>query len=354
MSNTPVDPLQLIKFATSVYTGQGVPEVDAHLLADTLVQADLWGHQSHGVLRLGWYLERLQNQVMKPVTTPEFVIDAGAMAVIDGHDGIGHVLTKRAAEEAIKRARAHGIGAVGVRMSNHFGTCMYYTLMGARAGCVMMLTSNGGPAMAPWGGKQKIIGTNPWSIAAPAGRNAPFVVDMANTGVARGKIYLARNKQESIPEGWALTADGVPTTDPQAAIDGIILPMAGHKGYAIAAMVDMMSGVLTGSGFLSAVHSPYKTAEKSNCGHFIIAINIEAMQPLAEFNARMEQFVAEIKAVPLAQGFDEVFYPGEMEARNDERNRTQGLDLADDTLADLRRIAKETGLQSVLPESLQE
>lgn len=354
MSDTSINPAQLIEFATAVYASHGVPDTDARLIADTLVQADLWGHQSHGVLRLGWYLERLQNQVMKPVTTPEFVIDAGAMAVIDGHDGIGHVLTKLAAEEAIKRAKAHGIGAVGVRMSNHFGTCMYYTLMGARAGCVMMLTSNGGPAMAPWGGKQKIIGTNPWSIAAPAGRHAPFVVDMANTGVARGKIYLARNKQESIPQGWALTADGAPTTDPQAAIDGIILPMAGHKGYAIAAMVDMMSGVLTGSGFLSAVHSPYKTAEKSNCGHFIIAINIEAMQPLAEFNARMEQFVAEIKAVPLAQGFDEVFYPGEMEAGNDERNRAQGLNLADDTLTDLRRIAKETGLQSVLPQSLQE
>ena len=344
-----VDAQQLLEFATAVYAGQGVPEADARLIADTLVQADLWGHQSHGVLRLGWYLDRLRNKVMNPLTTPEFVVDAGGIAVIDGHDGVGHVLTKLAAEEAIKRAKVHGIAAVGVRMSNHFGTCMYYTLIGARAGCVMMLTSNGGPAMAPWGGRKKIIGTNPWSIAAPAGRHAPFVVDMANTGVARGKIYLARNKRQPIPEGWAINADGAPTTDPQEAIDGIILPMAGHKGYAIAAMVDMMSGVLTGSGFLSAVHSPYKTAEKSNCGHFMMAVNIEAMQPLAAFNARMEQFIAEIKAVPLAQGCDEVFYPGEMEARNDVRNRRQGLQLPDDTIADLQRIAGETGLQSLLP-----
>ncbi len=348
MSGATVDPARLLDFATAVYAAQGVPETDAQLIADTLVQADLWGHQSHGVLRLGWYLDRLRNKVMNPVTTPEFVVDAGGLAVIDGHDGVGHVLTKLAAEEAIKRAKVHGIAAVGVRMSNHFGTCMYYTLMGARAGCVMMLTSNGGPAMAPWGGRKKIVGTNPWSIAAPAGCHAPFVVDMANTGVARGKIYLARNKRQPIPEGWAITSDGVPTTDPQAAIDGIILPMAGHKGYAIAAMVDMMSGVLTGSGFLSAVHSPYKTAEKSNCGHFIIAINIEAMQPLAQFNARMEQFVAEIKSVPLAQGYDEVFYPGEMEARNDARNRKEGLEFPDDTIADLKRIAGETGLQGLL------
>ena len=345
----PVDSVRMLEFATAVYAAQGVPEKDARLIADTLVQADLWGHQSHGVLRLGWYLDRLRNKVMNPVTQPEFVIDGGAMAVIDGHDGVGHVLAKIAAEEAVRRAKVHGIGAVGVRMSNHFGTCMYYTLMGAREGCVMMLTTNGGPAMAPWGGRKKIVGTNPWSIAAPAGRHAPFVVDMANTGVARGKIYLARNKRQKIPLGWAISADGVPTTDPQEAIDGIILPMAEHKGYAIAAMVDMMSGVLTGSGFLSAVHSPYKTAEKSNCGHFMLAINIEAMQPLAQFNARMEQFVSEIKSVPLAQGFDEVFYPGEMEARNDQHNRSQGIRYPEDTIVDLKRIAVETGLEKLLP-----
>ena len=174
-------------------------------------------------------------------------------------------------------------------------------------------------------------------------------MDMANTGVARGKIYLARNKRQPIPEGWALDADGAPTTDPQAAIEGIILPMAGHKGYAIAMMVDVLSGVLTGSGFLSQVHSPYKTAEKSNCGHFMIAINIEAFQPLAQFNARMEEYIAELKSVPLAKGHDEVFYPGEIEANNNLSNRRDGLVLPDDTLADLARIARECRLESKLP-----
>ena len=343
-----VDPDRLIDFASTVYEGAGVPATDARLIADTLVQADLWGHQSHGVLRLGWYLERLRNKVMTPVSMPDFVVDAGAVALIDGHDGVGHVLTALAAREAIRRAKAHGVGAVGVRMSNHFGTCMYYTLMGARSGCVMLLTSNGGPAMAPWGGRRKIIGTNPWSVAAPAGSRPPFVVDMANTGVARGKIYLARNKRMPIPLGWAINSSGTPTTDPQEAIDGIILPMAEHKGYAIAAMVDMLSGVLTGSGFLSAVHSPYKTAEKSNCGHFMIALNIAAFQPLSEFNARMETFIGEVKAVPPAAGFEEVFYPGEIEARNDARNRKEGLQFPEDTLADLKRIARETGLEAKL------
>jgi LDH2 family malate/lactate/ureidoglycolate dehydrogenase len=349
MSAPRVNHERLIDFCSAVYASVGMPEADARLVADTLVQADLWGHQSHGVLRLGWYFDRVRNKVMNPVTKPEFVVDAGAMAVIDGHDGVGHVLTVLAARETVKRAKAHGIGAVGVRNSNHFGTCMYYTLMGARQGCVMFLTTNGGPAMAPWGGRKKIVGTNPWSVAAPVGKRAPFVVDMAATGVARGKIYLARNKGLPIPLGWAINAAGEPTTDPQEAIDGIILPMAEHKGYAIAAMVDVLSGVLTGSGFLSAVHSPYKTAEKSNCGHLMIALDIGAFQPLAEFNARMERFADEIKAVPTAKGFDEVFYPGEIEARNDARNRQEGLELPEDTLADLRRVAKETGLEAKLP-----
>ena len=344
-----IDAEALRDFATAVYQGAGMPGDDAHLVADTLVQADLWGHQSHGVLRLGWYLDRIRNGVMSPVTKPEFVVDSGAIALIDGHDGVGHVLTQLATREAVKRARQHGVAVVGVRGSNHFGTCMYYTRLGALDGCVMWLTSNGGPAMAPWGGRRKIIGTNPWSVAAPAGRHPPFLMDMANTGVARGKIYLARNRREKIPEGWAIDKDGAPTTDPQAAIDGIILPMAGHKGYAIAMMVDILSGVLTGGGFLSQVHSPYKTADRSHCGHFMIALNIEALQPLAEFNRRMEQYIAEIKSVPLAQGFDEIFYPGEMEARNDTVNRCEGLLLPEDTRAGLAAIAAETGLKSLLP-----
>lgn len=344
-----MDADRLRDFATAVYEGAGMSASDARLVADTLVQADLWGHQSHGVLRLGWYLDRIRNGVMSPVTKPEFVVDSGAIALIDGHDGVGHVLTMLATQEAVRRAKQHGVAVVGVRSSNHFGTCMYYTRLGALDGCVMWLTSNGGPAMAPWGGRKKIIGTNPWSVAAPAGKHPPFLMDMANTGVARGKIYLARNRREKIPEGWAIDSNGAPTTDPQAAIDGIILPMAGHKGYAIAMMVDVLSGVLTGGGFLSQVHSPYKTAEQSNCGHFMVAVNIEALQPLSQFHERMEQYIAEIKSVPLAQGFDEIFYPGEMEARNDIANRRDGLLLPQDTCASLAAIAAGTGLKHLLP-----
>ncbi|HEY0910768.1 MAG TPA: Ldh family oxidoreductase [Bradyrhizobium sp.] len=344
-----IAPGRLLSFAAAVYQRAGMPEADALLAADTLVQADLWGHQSHGVMRLSWYVGRLKAGVCDPVAKPELAVDAGAIAVMDGKDGMGQVLTARAMDEAIRRARLHGIGAVALRNSNHFGTAMYFTLMAARAGCIGFLSTNASPAMAPWGGKRKTVGTNPWSWAAPAGGQPPMVLDIANTGVARGKIYLARQKGVPIPEGWAINAAGAPTIDPAEAIDGIILPMAQHKGYAIAVMMDMLSGVLSGSAFGAAVHGPYQTERRSGAGQFMIALNIAAFQPLAEFGERMERYIAELKAVPLAQGFEEIVYPGELEARADLRHRRDGLLLPADTREDLRKLANEFGLQSELP-----
>lgn len=346
---SPIAPAPLLAFASAAYARAGMPEADARLAADTLVQADLWGHQSHGVMRLSWYLARLEAGVCDPVARPERIVDAGAIAVIDGHDGMGQVLTARAMEEAITRAKVHGIGAVALRRSNHFGTAMYFTLMAARAGCVGFLATNASPAMAPWGGRKKTVGNNPWSWAAPAGRHAPLVLDIANTAVARGKIYLARQKGLRIPEGWALSADGLPTTDPSAAIDGLIQPMAGHKGYAISVVMDMLAGVLSGSAFGAGVHGPYQAKERSGAGQFIIVIDIAKLQPLDAFEARMERLIAGLKTAPLAPGFTEILYPGEFEARNEATHRAEGLVLPEDTLADLERIARRMGLEATLP-----
>jgi len=337
-----LSPDRLLDFASAVYASAGMPEADARVVADTLVQADLWGHQSHGVMRLGWYLARLRAGVCTPVAAPKFVVDAPAIAVVDGGDAMGQVLNVFAMREAVRRAKVHGIAAVALRNSNHFGTALYYTLTAAREGCIAFLSTNASPAMAPWGGRKKTVGTNPWSWAAPAGRHPPMVLDIANTGVARGKVYLAKQKGQPIPEGWAIDANGAPTTDPAAAIDGIILPMAGHKGYAIAAMMDM----LTGSAFGSGVFGPYQTEHKSGAGQLMIVLDIAAFQPLVEFNARMEKMIGELKSVPLAQGHEEVFYPGEIEARNDARNRRDGLLLPADTIEDLVKVGRETGIET--------
>ena len=345
---TRIDPAQLLRVAQAVYQSAGMPEQDAWLAADTLIQADCWGHQSHGLLRLGWYYARLQSGAMKAVTNTSMVVDAGAISVMDGQDGVGQVITRRAVDEAVSRAKKHGVGVVSVRNSNHFGTCMYYTRIGAEQGCVMVLMSNAGPNMAPWGGLKKKIGTNPWSIAVPGGAHGPVVMDMANSGVARGKIYLANKRRESIPDHWAIDAQGRPTTDPKAALEGFILPMAGHKGYVMGTMVDILSGVLSGSQFLDGVHGPYDPVNRSGAGHFMVALNVAAFQPLSEFNARMDEYLTSLKDVPLAAGHKQVFYPGEMEKLADAENRKLGLLLPTDTLEDVARVAKEAGVSQLI------
>jgi LDH2 family malate/lactate/ureidoglycolate dehydrogenase len=339
-----IPPAALAAFVATLFEARGVPAADAALIADSLVQADLWGHQSHGVLRAPWYLERLRQGSMRADCKPALAVDAGAIAVLDAAQGIGQVAAMAAAEEAMRRARQHGAGIVSVRDSNHFGTAMYYTLRAARAGMAGFMTTNGGPAMPPWGGRRKLVGTNPFSFAVPAGRLPPMVLDIANTAVARGKIYLAKNRGESIPPGWALTADGEPTTDPAAAIEGLIMPMAGHKGYGIALMMDVLAGVLSGSRWLDGVNGPYKYDRRSGCGHLFIALDIARFRPAEAFGAEMEAMVARLKESPRAPGTAEILYPGEPEARADAANRASGILLARDTLRDLEHEARMIGL----------
>jgi LDH2 family malate/lactate/ureidoglycolate dehydrogenase len=339
-----IAPETLRERVTVLYRAVGLPEEHAALVAETLVRADMWGHSSHGVMRAPWYLDRVRNGVMKPVTDSVRVVDSGAIAVVDGREGVGQVIARDAMLDAVARAKRHGVGVVSVRNSNHHGALGYFTRLAAQLGCIGMLTANGGPAMAPWGGKRMAVGTNPWSIAAPAGRYPPMMLDIANTVVARGKIFLARQRGARIPDHWALDAEGRPTTDPVAALAGVILPMAEHKGYAIALMMDVLAGMLSGSGILTEVNSPYKTDKPSRCGHFFLALDVAAFGPRHVFDARMEQMIAEVKAVPLAPGFDEILYPGELEARNEVRHAREGLELPEKTVADLRAEADRLGV----------
>ncbi len=342
---TRIKPDALIDFATAVLRSYDVPEADADLVADSLVQSDLWGHQSHGVLRLPWYVARLRTGVMTAVTAPEVVADAGALQILDGRDGIGQVLTETARKTAIERARVYGIGMVGVRNSNHFGTAMYYTRRAALDGCASILTTNASPAMAPWGGREKRLGTNPWSIGAPAPTpGGAVVVDIANTAVARGKIYLARNRGNAIPDTWAMDAEGRVTTDASDAIDGVILPMAGHKGYAITFMMDILSGALTGSNTGTAVKGPYVADQPSGAGHMFIAIDVATAGATERYLDAVQGLIDEVHSTPLAEGTDRIFYPGEVEDDAAARNLADGgVVLAEQTIENLRILAAETG-----------
>jgi LDH2 family malate/lactate/ureidoglycolate dehydrogenase len=343
-----VAPQDLVPLGAGILEAAGVPAADARLLADSLVTAELWGHSSHGMLRLPWYAARLRNGAMEPVTRPVVVTDTGPLVVLDGRHGIGQVLTARAVDLGVERARTHGVAAVAVRDSNHFGTAAYFTRRAADAGCVALLATNASPAMAPWGGRVKAVGTNPWSIAAPAGSYGSVVMDIANTAVARGKIYLAREKGTPIPEGWATDGEGAPTTDAHEAVDGLILPMAGHKGYAISFMFDVLAGVLTGSAFGTGVAGPYDPDRRSGCGHFLVVVDVAAMLPAQEFTARMEALVAQTKANPTAPGVEEIFVPGEVEQRNAARNAT-GVALPRRTWDDLSALAAQSGVAMPAP-----
>ena len=222
---------------------------------------------------------------------------------------------------------------------------MYFTRRAAADGCVAVLTTNASPAMAPWGGREKVLGTNPWSIAAPgpdgAGRRR------------RHRQHRRRARQdlpgqepgEPIPDRWALTADGAPTTDPAEGVLGVVLPMAGHKGYAITFLMDVLSGALTGSGVGTEVHGPYEPEARSRAGHLFLAIDPSALGDPADYEARVQRLIDEVKDVPLAQGFDEVFYPGEVEDRAEAANLAAGgVPSPRESLADLRRLGDETGV----------
>ncbi|PFG29819.1 Ldh family oxidoreductase [Paramicrobacterium agarici] len=330
---------QLSDFATSILTAQGVPEPDAEIVSASLVAADMGGHESHGMLRLPWYSARLSSGAMSARTDPVVVTDAGAMTILDGRDGIGQVLVDRAMSRAMENAERFGIGAVGVRNSNHFGTAGHWTRSMAERGYVGILLTNSSPSMAPWGGLAKTVGSNPWSIATPGGPHGSVVLDISNSMVARGKIYAAIQNDADIPDTWALDAEGRATTDPHAALQGTLQPIGEHKGYGISFMIDMLAGVLTGSGYADQVVGPYSATGRSRCGHLVIAIKTDACLPRDELLKRADDLVELTVWGPLAADSARIFVPGDHESENLERARLEGVQLPERTVSDLNELA---------------
>lgn len=334
----------LATFMADVARAHGVPGDDAALLADTLVLAELWGHPSHGAIRLPWYLARIRSGATRAVTEVETVRDSGSVVVLDGHDGLGQVVTQRAVELGVERARAHGISAVAVRGSGHFGTAAYFTRYAAERGFIALLATNASPAMAPWGGRTKLLGTNPWSIAAPGPGGDVLVMDMANTAVARGKVYVAADRGEDIPPGWGAAADGTPTTDPREAIEGLILPVGGAKGYVMAFMFDVLAGVLTGSAFGADVVGPYRPEGTSGAGHLLLTLDVAAFTDREDYDARVSALTEQVRGSEPAAWSDGVLTPGELEDRTRERAEADGIRLSDQTWAELSTLADATGV----------
>jgi LDH2 family malate/lactate/ureidoglycolate dehydrogenase len=258
---------------------------------------------------------------------------------------MGQVVAARAMEEATRRARQRGVGLVGVRNSNHFGMAAYFAMQALRHDMIGVALSNAPATMAPWGGARPYLGTNPMAIAVPAGDEPPIVLDMAMSTVARGKIILAAQEGLPIPEGWAVDPDSEPTTDPARALEGMVLPVGGAKGYGLATIVEILAGVLVGAAFgphIGALYDNFTSPQR--LGHLLGAIDVQAVDAAERFKGRMDRLIREIRAVPRARHIERIYLPGEIEWLAEHRRRQEGIDLHPQTVQALATVADDLGI----------
>jgi len=334
----------LKEFCTRVLQKLGVPDADAEITADSLVTANLRGVDTHGVMRMTFYTAKLKNGVMKPVVDLTPVKETAATALLDGHHGIGQVVSYRAMQVAIGKAREAGVAWVSVRNSNHLGACAYYSMMALPHDMIGIVLTNASPRLAPTGGIDRLLGNNPWSVAVPAGRHLPVVLDMANSVVAAGKIRIFQKEGKPIPEGWALDAEGVPTTDPAKALKGILLAIGGYKGYGITLMVDLLTGVLADSAYGPRVKGMEVADEVARVAHSFLALDLSAFGDVKSFKERMDSYIEEIKGSRKAKGADAIYLPGELEFIRERERREKGIPLQAKVVEELMALGREYGV----------
>ncbi len=331
-------------YCEAVLARCGVAASDAATVGQCLVYANLRGVDSHGVVRLPFYIERLRQGVVAthPVITVQRV--ARACVLVDGDNGLGAVIGNRALHEAVALAEECGIGLAGVVRSNHFGPASFYVEQAVDRGYIGLACSNVAPYMAPWGGKKPFLGTNPIAVGVPAGSEPPIILDMATSVVARGRIILAAQQGETIPVGWAVDADGLPTTDAAAALLGAVLPFGGPKGSAIAFIIDALSGAWTGAGFDGDVYPLEDLHHTQNLGHVILVARADLFMPMAMFTKRIDELVRALRASPPASGVPAVLAPGDLELAMKKERQRNGIPIADEVWTQLKQLAQETGV----------
>ncbi|RIK36088.1 MAG: malate dehydrogenase [Chloroflexi bacterium] len=349
MSATPqviaVEPLR--QFCAAAFERVGAPGADAALVADTLVEADLRGVHSHGVWWVRSYTERLRRRGSNPRPNLRVVRETPAMLLLDADGALGQVASARAMHLAMEKAQAGGVGVAAVCNSNHFGAAAYYAQMAAQANQIGFATTDAEPTMAPWGGAGKlVVGNNPLAYAIPVDEDFTMVLDMAQSVVAWGKIFLAAQRGEKIPSTWALNAAGEPTKDPHEAMAGVLLPVGGYKGYGMALVMQVLSSVLSGSTFGPTMPPMADPSTPQGHGHFFFALNIEHFIPLEEFRRSMAQVMAEQRAAPLAKGVERVYLPGEIEHLKRQERLQKGIPLEAYVVEALRQVGSELALET--------
>jgi LDH2 family malate/lactate/ureidoglycolate dehydrogenase len=334
-----------LEFAERLLVAHGVPAADARVTSECLVSADLRGVDTHGMMRLPGYLDRVRRGLINPRPRIEVRKVAAAVVAVDGENGLGQVVSTRAMAEAVSLARISGLAMAGVRRSTHFGMAASYVLQAIQAGCVGMVFTNASASMPPWGGRQPILGTSPLAVGAPCGSLGNFVLDMSSAVAARGKIRKALRRGEKIPEGYALDAAGRATTDPARALEGVILPVGGPKGSGLAMMMDILGGVLTGAAYAGDVGDQAKQFDRpQNVGHLFLAMRPDLFVTLEEYKTRMDTLVGRIHDCPPAEGFCEVLIAGEIEAREEAERRKGGIPYSRGEIAALQEEAERAGV----------
>lgn len=326
-----------------------VPLEDAEIVADVLISADLRGVDSHGVIRLdSYYGSRLRKGLIDPHPQLKVLTETPSTLALDGGTGLGHVVGYKAMQMCIEKARQVGVGMVTVRNSNHYGIAGYYAMMALEHDMIGISFTNSQPLVAPTYGKTRYLGTNPIAVAVPAGKERPYVLDMATSIVPIGRITVYQKAGKKIPEGWGVDKDGNVTTDPGAVLNGgALMPlggidlMRGYKGYGLALWVDIFAGVLAGAATGPEVG---KSDRPANVGHYFAAIRVDAFRPVDEFKTEMDALIQGLKNAPKAEGQDRIYIHGEKEFELAEKYQKEGIPLMKEVVDSLIASGKEVGV----------
>ena len=338
--NPTIEVEELKRLCSAVFERAGASAQGAAACVQILVEAEMMGISTHGAVRVPDYARRLRSGGIDAKALPVLERRAPSLALVDGKNALGPLVGTRALEAAIELARQTGIAYVGCRRSNHFGAIAPYAYEACKAGFAMLAGTNASTTMPPWGGAALRLGNNPLCIAAPGELGAHFILDMAMSVAARGKIRAALKAGKPIPEGWAADQDGRPTTDPAAALEGFLLPFGAHKGSGLSMAVDLLSGVLSGARFLTDVVSWVDNAtEPQSVGHFFLLLDPARLVGREAYAAEMARFRKLIKDTPAADPAQPVMLPGERELARRVRALKEGVSLPAALLAELRALA---------------
>ena len=317
---------ELTPFCARLLDAVGVSRAKSKLVAESLVAASLRGVDSHGVQLLPYYIEQLEWGDMDGQIEGRVISESGGCLLYDGQNGIGQVISEICCGHAVRMAAAHGIAMVVARESNHFGATAFWAQKMAAAGQIGIVMCNASALVPPWQGKEPRLGTNPICMAVPGGAEKPWLLDMATTTVAAGKIFKAMiNGQTQIPAGWAMDSEGVPTTDTETALKGLVMPLGGYKGSGLAMMAEILCAVLGGGAMATELGGIRFRGKPVRVSQMFMAIDIARFLPLDEFRARMDRLVRLMKSTPPAKGYSEVLVAGDPEWRMEEERRKNGI-----------------------------